>query len=156
MAGMLPKKIEDFHKIKGSKISILASLWHAQIIEEMISSACANLKKAEVSEEDITVVWVPGSLEIPLYAAKILSEPKSVDALICFGVVLKGGTTHDQTVLHSVGQGLSQLSISYIVPIINEVIGVVDLNDASSRAYDKGVEAVFAVTEAVHFLKSFS
>ena len=155
MAGMLPKNPSSFLKIKGAKLAIIASQWHSEIIGRMITSSVTQLKNLEVFDNDIEVFWSPGSLEIPLYASQVLGKNGNLDGIICFGVVLRGDTTHDQTVLTSVSSGLLQISLKYSKPIINEVIGVKTLEDAEVRAVDKGIEAVFAMSEAINFLRSY-
>lgn len=155
MAGYLPKPIEAFHKIPNARIAIIAAMWHPDCVNAMIQRAQKELLAVGVSEEHIAVHYIPGSLELP-YAARCLFEADStLDAIIAFGVVLKGATTHDDSVLQTVVDGFSRVSDRYHKPIINEVIGVTSIDDAKKRSDDsisnKGVEAVFALTELLHW-----
>lgn len=160
MSGMLPKTPDNFSKIPGAKIALLGSMWHLNYVEAMIERAKRELIRCQVLEEDIQTHYIPGSLELPFAARTLLEHSPQIDAILAFGVVLQGATTHDQTVLTQVAQGFSLLSDRTGKPIINEVIGVNDLELAAQRSNDslsnKGVEAVFAVTELLAWKKSLS
>lgn len=158
MAGYLPKPVGEFHKIPGSRIAIIAAMWHPQCVNAMIDRAKQELLAVDVEAENISVHYIPGSLELP-YAARCLYESdSSLDAIIAFGVVLKGETTHDDSVLQTVVEGFSRVSDRFHKPLINEVIGVNSIEDAIARSDDsisnKGVEAVFALTELLHWKRS--
>lgn len=158
MAGALPKPKEQFHKIPTARLAIIASMWHSECVNSMINCARSLLFNLEVSTENLTVHRVPGSLELP-FAARVLFEldPK-LDAIIAFGVVLKGATTHNDSVIQNVVNGFSLVSDRFGKPIINEVIGVSNIEEARLRSADndnnKGVEAVFAVSELLHWLSA--
>lgn len=155
MAGYLPKPVEQFHKIPAAKIAIIAAMWHRDCVDAMIARAKQELLALDVQESNISVHFIPGSLELP-YAARSLFEADSeLDAVIAFGVVLKGATTHDDAVIQTVVDGFSRVSDRFHKPIINEVIGVTSIEDARQRSDDsianKGVEAVFALSELLHW-----
>ncbi len=158
MAGYLPKPISEFHKIPNARIAIIAAMWHQDCVDAMIARAQQELLVLDVRPEDISVHKIPGSLELP-YAARCLFESDaSLDAIIAFGVVLKGSTTHDDSVIQTVVDGFSRVSDRFHKPVINEVIGVNTIADARLRSDDsianKGVEAVFAISELLYWKKS--
>ena len=160
MAGGLPKSREQFHKIPNARVAIIASMWHPKCVDAMIDRAKRELTAAGMKESKITVHRLPGSMELP-YAARALFETQpELDAIIAFGVVLKGATTHDAAVIHQVLQGFNAVTERFGKPIINEVIGVSDIKDAEQRSgesdLNKGLEAVFALTELLHWRKSLS
>lgn len=160
MAGYLPKPVDQFHKIPGARIAIIAAMWHPSCIDAMVNRTRQELMAVDVEPENISVHKIPGSLELP-YAARCLFESDpGLDAVIAFGVVLKGDTTHDDSVIQTVVDGFSRVSDRFHKPIINEVIGVKSIADAEKRADDsianKGVEAVFALTELLHWQRSLS
>ena len=151
MAGFLPKPVSEFHKIPHARVAIVASMWHPHCVNAMVDRAVVELKAVGVSEKNISVHTLPGSLELP-YAARCLFESdRALDAVIAFGVVLKGDTTHDDNVMQNVVDGFGRVSDRFHKPIINEVIGVTSVEDAEKRSdnsvANKGVEAVFALTE---------
>ncbi|MFT7387195.1 MAG: 6,7-dimethyl-8-ribityllumazine synthase [Candidatus Endobugula sp.] len=158
MAGFLPKPVSEFHVIPEARIAIIASMWHPDCVNSMVERAVAELIRAGVDEQNIFTHTLPGSLELP-YAARCLFENDSeLDAVIAFGVVLKGDTTHDDNVMQNVVDGFGRVSDRYHKPIINEVIGVRCIADAQKRSdntvANKGVEAVFALTELLRWKAS--
>lgn len=155
MAGFLPKPIAEFHQIPNARVAIISAMWHPQCVDAMVSRAVKELLAVGVIEDNISTHTLPGSLELP-YAARCLFEnDNNLDAVIAFGVVLKGDTTHDDHVMQQVVDGFGRVSDRFHKPIINEVIGVKTLEDAQKRSDDsianKGVEAVFALSELLYW-----
>lgn len=160
MAGFLPKPVSEFHPIPTARVAIIAAMWHPDCVNAMVERAINELLAVGVDRNNISSHWLPGSLELP-YAARCLFESDhSLDAVIAFGVVLKGATTHDDNVMQQVVDGFGRVSDRFHKPIINEVIGVTSIDDARKRADDtvanKGVEAVFALTELLHWKSSLA
>ena len=158
MSGYLPKETTEFHKIPNAKIAIIAAMWHPQYVDAMAKRAYNELLAVGVNAKQIAIHKLPGSLELP-YAARCLFESDvDLDAIIAFGLVLKGDTTHDDSVIQTVVDGFSRVTDRFHKPIINEVIGVTSLKDAQKRSdvsvANKGVEAVFALTELLHWQQS--
>ena len=151
MSGHLPKEPEIFKAIPDAHVGIVASMWHAKYVDRMVERAVAELKKLGVAERDILVHRLPGSAELPLAASLLFQHHPILDGILAFGVVLQGGTTHNTMVLEQVSHGFGLTSHRFGKPIINEVIGVVDLKDADERSREdrgnKGLEAVFAFSE---------
>ncbi|MBX2809155.1 MAG: 6,7-dimethyl-8-ribityllumazine synthase [Cellvibrionaceae bacterium] len=158
MAGYLPKAVSDFHKIPGARVAIIAALWHKDCIDAMIARAHTELLALDVAAADISVHLLPGSLELPYAARRLFETQPELDAIIAFGVVLKGATTHDDSVIQTVVDGFARVTDRCHKPIINEVIGVTCLEHAQQRADEtvanKGVEAVFALSELLHWERS--
>lgn len=158
MAGYLPKEVSQFHKIPKTKVAIIAAMWHRHCVDAMIARAKQELHAVDVNDSDISVHFIPGSLELPLAARKLFEHQPDLDAVIAFGVVLQGKTTHDSTVIQTVVDGFARVSDRFGKPIINEVIGVTDIKDAEDRSDDsianKGVEAVFALSELIYWERS--
>ncbi len=158
MAVYLPKPVSEFHKTPNASIAIIVAMWHSQCVDAMIARSQNELMALDVRPEDISVHKIPGSLELPFAARCLFESDASLDAIIAFGVVLKGSTTHDDSVIQTVVDGFSRVSDRFHKPVINEVIGVNTIDDARARADDsianKGVEAVFAVSELLHWKKS--
>ena len=122
----------------------------------MIAQTRTLLLSLGVDSTDISQHALPGSLELPFAARTLFEAQPELDAIIAFGVVLKGDTTHDDSVIQTVVDGFSRVSDRFNKPVINEVIGVKQLEDAEARAEDKGTEAVFALTELLHWKKTIS
>ena len=76
------------------RIAILQSKWYPEIVEAM--SAVCRTVLAERGFDRLETHTLPGSLELPLAAADLLAEDsqREIDAVICFGVIVKGETLH--------------------------------------------------------------
>ena len=145
MAGHLPKQVEDFKRIDGANIAIIASSWHRDIVDKMVLSSKEHLER--LGSSNISTHILPGSLELTLAAKILFSKNNRLDAIIAFGVILKGETSHNETVEREVANGFTLVSQEFSKPIINEVIGVKDIEFAKQRAKSKGIEAVYALSE---------
>lgn len=158
MKGFLPKSPKDFYDLSGKKVAIIASMWHIDCVNNMINRASQELNRLNISSIDTH--YLPGSLELPTAAKLLFKKFKDLDAIIAFGVVLKGSTTHDDSVIQTVVNGFNTLSLEFEKPIINEVIGVNTMEDAVARSdnseSNKGVEAVFALSEYMRFKDSLN
>ena len=55
---------------KGLKIGIVVARFNEFITSKLLGGALDVLNRHEVEDENISVVWVPGSFEIPLVAKK--------------------------------------------------------------------------------------
>jgi 6,7-dimethyl-8-ribityllumazine synthase len=131
----------------GLKVGIVVARWNQSITERLLSSAIARLE--ELGAEDVTVLHVPGALEIPVGARALVED--GCDAVVVIGVVIKGETDHYDIVVRQSTSGVSQLALETGVPIGNAILAVHDVDDALARAgsgeASKGVEAVDAAVE---------
>lgn len=158
MSSFLPLVPDQFKKIPGARVAIISSQWHSLILEKMVLRAQEELIKARVEPQDISVHYLPGSMELPYAADLLFTHDSQLDAILAFGIVLQGITTHDQSVIQAVTHGFTLVTQRHQKPIINEVIGVSSLEDARSRAQEnhnnKGLEAVFALTELLSWQRN--
>lgn len=107
------------------RVGIVAARFNQRYVEGLLDAATAVLRDAGVTEANLTVVRVPGSGELPTGAQLLLGKVR-FDVLIALGVVIKGGTLHDQLVAEAAQQGLLRVSLDTRTPII---AGVVTAND---------------------------
>ena len=91
----------------GKKVVIIATQWHEQVMEGLVAGAKRACQDAKA---DFEVVRVPGSFELPL-AAKAYAESGKADALVCLGVVIRGGTPHFDYVCDAATYGLTKVSV---------------------------------------------
>ena len=106
------------------------------------------------------VISAPGAFELPLLARR-LARRGGVDAVLCFGLVLKGETRHDEYVAGAAAQGLVQASLETDVPILFGVLTCQTLEQARARAlpaadggrFDKGREVARAAIHALGSLR---
>ena len=79
--------------IDGSDLwfAIVAARYNSDLVEVLLQRAQRTVLDARVPQEQIKVVHVPGSAEIP-YAAHMLAMTGEYDAVIGLGVVIAGET----------------------------------------------------------------
>ena len=146
-------KITDV-KATGGRFAIVASKYNARYVDAMLRAATAVLKKAKA--EEIQVVRVPGAFEIPLVAAKLAAGSPSPSAIICLGVILRGATTHAQSVSDVVSYALGTIALQTQTPVIHEVLLLENEQQARerclSRTHNRGAEAALTAIEMSRLL----
>ena len=150
------KVLEGFlHKGEKFKFGIVASRFNSAIVDRLVEGAIDCLTRHGVSEENVTLVKVPGAWEIPL-AAKKLAKRKDIDAVIALGAVIRGATPHFEYVAAEVSKGLANVSLEVEKPITFGIITADTLEQAIERAGtkmgNKGWEAALAALEMVEVL----
>jgi len=140
------------------RIAILQSKWYPEIVSSM-SNTCEQVLRAQ-GYTRIEVHTLPGCLELPLAAADLLATDlaREFDAIICFGVIVKGETLHFEMISNECMRGLGSVSLQYRRPVIVEVLPVFDIAHARARGgddeFNKGYEAAAAALEMVHWRRS--
>src|SRR5262249_32835457 len=108
-----------------------------------------------VADDDVDLVWVPGSFEIPLAAQRLASSKKYV-ALICLGAVIRGDTDHYEHVAGSAVGGIAQASLASGVPTVLGLLTCDTLeqamNRAGGKAGNKGFDAAVTAIEMVNLM----
>lgn len=136
---------EDHSK---SRICIITSNWHADIVENMYVGADDVLRSHGVSS--IKRHSVPGSFELP-FVARMILDTGHFDAIICLGVIIKGETNHDEIIGQVVAQQISNLSIVSKIPILLGVLTTFTKEQAIARSNGthghKGRECAVAALE---------
>lgn len=121
---------------KGKKFGIVVSRFNEFITKKLLEGSLDCLIRHEVNENDIDVVWSPGSYEIPLVALN-LAKSKKYDAIICLGAVIRGGTSHYEYIASEVAKGIANVNLETGVPAIFGVITAESLEQAIERAGTK-------------------
>jgi 6,7-dimethyl-8-ribityllumazine synthase len=139
-----------------SQIGIVVSRFHEELTGAMKDSAIRELVACGVEEDAIHILWVPGAFELPIVAMK-MADDLEVDAILCFGLVLKGETEHDHWVAHGAVDGIMRASLETGVPMHLGVLTCATLEQARARALpperggreDKGREVARAAIETL-------
>ena len=152
--------IEGNKPCRDGKFAIVVSRFNSLICERLVEGAIDTLKReGEVKEENITVVRVPGAIEIPVVCEKIAAS-KKVDAIIALGCVIRGSTYHFEVVANECAKGMTQVMLKHAIPVANGVLTVDKLEQAVERAGthagNKGSEAASSAVEMVNVIKQFS
>jgi 6,7-dimethyl-8-ribityllumazine synthase len=137
------------------KMAIVISRFNEFITSKLLSGCLDTLKRHNVRNDDIDIVWVPGAFEMPLIAQKMAA--KDYDAIICLGAVIRGATPHFEYVSAEVTKGIAQVGLSTGVPIIYGVITADTIEQAIERAGtkagNKGVDAAITAIEMVNLIR---
>lgn len=152
----MPKTIEGKLVSTGKKFGIVAARFNVFITAKLLDGALDALTRHGVGQDAITVVWTPGSYEIPLVAKK-MAESKKYDVIIALGAVIRGGTPHFEYVAAEVSKGVSQVAMQTGVPVIFGVLTTDTIEQAIERAGtkagNKGFDAAVAAIEMANLME---
>lgn len=136
-------------RVEGARTAIIISKWYREFTESMVTKCLEVLRIAGAEIPKVHVV--PGSLEIPLAAKRLVENDPGLESIIVFGVILKGDTYHFEMVKDLANSGLERVMFDHDIPIINEIIPVDTLEYVKARCADddknKGIEAGLAAAE---------
>jgi len=149
--------IEGQLNAAGKRFAIVVSRFNSFITERLLQGALDGLRRAGAEKEDIALVRVPGSFEIPS-AARTLAETKKYDAIICIGCLLRGDTAHYDVIVNEVTRGIGQSAQETGVPHAFGVLTCDTLEQAIDRAGlkmgNKGLEAALAAVEMANLKRA--
>ena len=153
---MSRKIIEGKIDARGLKFGIVVSRFNDFIGERLLGGALDALIRSGADENDIEIVKVPGSFEIPL-AAKKLAKSQKYNAVICLGAVIRGATPHFEYISAEVTKGIANVSLECETPISMGVITTDNIEQAIERAGsksgNKGWDAAISAIEMANILK---
>ena len=153
----MPELIEGNLLARGLKFAIVASRYNEVVTARLIEGAIDALRRHGASDEDIRLVRVPGSFEIPL-AARRLATSKKYSAVVCLGALVRGETPHFEYLAGEVCKGVAQTAQDTGIPVIFGVLTTDTLGQAIERAGgkagNKGWEAALAAIEMANLLGS--
>ncbi|MFM2482272.1 6,7-dimethyl-8-ribityllumazine synthase [Celerinatantimonas sp. YJH-8] len=152
------KVIEGVVPAPQAKVAIVIARFNSFINESLLSGAVDTLtRQGQVADDNITVVRVPGAVEIPI-AAKRLAKSGKYDAIITLGTVIRGGTYHFELVSNECHKGLGHIMLEYDIPIAFGVLTTESIEQAVERAGtkagNKGTEAALSALEMINVLKA--
>jgi 6,7-dimethyl-8-ribityllumazine synthase len=135
---------------KGKKFVLVVARFNDFVTGKLLEGAVDTLVRMGASEDDLTVVWVPGAFEIPAAAARV-ARGGSVSAVICLGTVVRGQTPHFEFVAGQCAAGIAAIARDTGVPVIMGVLTTETMEQAIDRAGgkmgNKGSEAASAAVE---------
>ncbi len=143
----------------GLRIGIVVSRWNEFITKQLLDGALDALRRHGVGQDDITVVYVPGSFEIPVVCRK-LAEQGNLDAVVALGAVIRGATAHFDYVAGAAANGIAQVGTQTGIPCIFGVVTTETIEQAIERAGtkagNKGFEAAVTAIEMARVLKAIT
>jgi 6,7-dimethyl-8-ribityllumazine synthase len=136
----------------GLRIGIVMSRFNIDIGEGLLGSCVAELNKLGVKQEDVTLITVPGALEVPLVLEKMaLSD--NYDALIAIGAVVRGDTYHFEIVANESCSGITQVQLDTGVPIANGILTTDTDEQALARMGVKGADCALVAVEMANLMQ---
>ena len=134
---------------------IVVSRFNEFITSKLLAGAIDALQRHGAEDKQITVVWVPGAIEITTAARKLAACGK-YNAIVCLGAVIRGQTSHYDYVCQQVTRGISQINYDTGVPTIFGVLTCETIEQAIDRAGSKagnaGTSAAVSAMEMVDVL----
>lgn len=131
---------------EGLRVAIVAASWHDTVMDGLVAGAARACQEANV---EATLIRVAGSFELPVVAQACAESPQ-FDAVVCLGVIIRGGTPHFDFVANATTDGLTRVALDTRTPIGFGVLTCDDDAQALDRAglpgskEDKGSEAAWA------------
>ncbi len=152
------KVIEGNIAAPEARVAIVVSRFNSFINENLVDGALDVLKRqGQVNDDNLTLVRVPGAVEIPL-AVKKLAKSGKVDAVVALGCVIRGDTYHFELVANENSKGMAQVMLEYEIPVAFGVLTTDTVEQAIQRAGTKagnqGAEAALSALEMINVLKN--
>ena len=152
----MPRVLEGQLSAEGFRFGIIVSRFNDFISSRLVDGAMDALLRHGASEEQVSIIKVPGAFEIPLTAKK-LAESGRYDAVICLGAVIRGSTPHFDYVAAEVSKGIANVSLESRVPVTFGVLTTDNLEQAIERAGsksgNKGYDGAMTAIEMVNLFK---
>ena len=144
-------------KLAGKKlvIGIVQARFNESVTNALALACRKELALLGVEDKNITLVQVPGALEVPS-ALQALAESNNYDALIALGCIIRGETYHFELVANESGAAIMRLALDYQLPIANAILTVENIAQALARQDDKGRDAARVAVEMANLLKEIS
>lgn len=140
----------------GLKFAIVVAQFNSFITDRLLSGALDALRRSGGNGDDVEVVRVPGSWEMPV-VARALAETKRFDGIICLGCVVRGETAHFDYVAGEAAKGLGQVAAQTGTPVAFGVLTTNTVEQAIDRAGaksgNKGFDAAMTAVEMANLMK---
>ncbi len=118
------------------KYAIVTSEFNQEITDALLQGALERFAEINIPANNITVVKVPGAVEIP-FAAQLLAKKNQYAAIVCLGAVIRGETTHYDYVCEQVSQGCQRVMLDHEIPVIFGLLTTEDEQQARERVGGK-------------------
>lgn len=152
---MSQSQLEGARSAPGHRFALVVSRYHDFVTDRLQAGALAALASAGVASEDVTILKVPGTFEVPV-AAQHAAETGRFAAIVCLGCVVRGATPHFEYIAAAVAHGLTAAAAATGVPMAFGVLTTNSVEEALERAGEgtanKGWEAAMAAVEMATLL----
>ena len=138
-----------------TRVAIVKSSYYPELLFSMEEAAISTLREGGIVPENIRIIRVPGSFEIPL-VCKTLAESREVDGVLALGVIVQGETHHAAEIARAATDGLMQVQLTHGIPVGHGVLYVDTLHQAKDRCLgrsNKGMEVARSLLHMMSLLK---
>ena len=135
------------------RIAVVVSRFNEEVTKRLLRGALGALEEHGVQDPD--VLWVPGSLELPV-TALALAEKGNHDAIVCLGCVIRGETYHFELVANQAAAGIMQVQLDTGVPVAFGVLTTEDKEQALAQSgpkNNKGADAAEVAIEMANLMR---
>lgn len=150
------KVLEGGLSISEAKVGIVVARFNGFVVESLLHGALDALRRSGVPESSVTVVRVPGAFELPLVLQRMAASGE-YDGLIALGAVIRGATTHYESVSNECNKGIAHVMLEHSIPVVNAVLTTENIEQAIERAGtkagNKGAEAGLVLVEMVNLVR---
>lgn len=142
----------QFEKFNASqyKIGIVVAQFNGDLTAQMQESAIVMCKKYSITEENMKICTVPGSVEIPVVLQALANN--NYDVLVAIGVIIKGESAHFDYVCKMISEGVLRVMLDVGIPIGFGVLTAHTHEQAAARI-SAGGEAVEAALQSLKIIK---
>jgi 6,7-dimethyl-8-ribityllumazine synthase len=127
------------------RVAIVLSRFNGDVTNRLLESAFAELDRAGVDRDHVTVMPVPGAFELPV-GAMALAKTRRYACIVALGCVIRGETAHFDYVAGEAASGLQLAALETGVPVAFGVLTTDTLEQAMARS-EKGGQAVRTALE---------
>lgn len=150
------KVIEGSLEARGLRFAIVVGRFNSVVTDRLLSGAVDALTRSGASLDEIEVIRVPGSWEIPITIQTVL-QAKRHDAVIALSAVIRGDTPHFDYVAGQAASGVAQVSMASGIPVAFGVLTTNTVEQAMDRAGlksgNKGFDAAITAIEMANLLR---
>jgi 6,7-dimethyl-8-ribityllumazine synthase len=155
----MPDAPRPGEEARGYRFCLVAARFNEAYVQRLVETATEVLGRHGASPEDLETVWVPGALELPL-ACRWAAASGRFDALLAFGVIVRGETEHFRLVADQSAQGLMRVALDTGVPILNGVLAAHHVGQVADRTGgihgNRGAEVALAALRMAQLRRRMS
>ena len=155
----MPREIEGSLQGRGLRIAVVASRFNQDVTDRLLRGALDALTAHGVADDDVTVVWVPGSFEVPTVARRLAASGR-YQAIVCLGAVVKKETAHFEYVAAEAARGIADVGRETGVPTIFGILTTYDAQQALARSGgaqgNRGADAAEAAIRMATLMQQLS
>ncbi len=134
------------------RIAIVRARFNEAIGAGLLAACLERLAALGVQRGRVTVVSVPGALEVPL-ALQQLAATGHYQALIALGAVVRGDTYHFEIVSNESAAGITQVQLDAGLPVANGILTTDTEEQALARIAQKGSDCAEAAVEMANLIR---